>query len=55
MTILEHPVRCAGGEDFIRLQKLLRLRHAEYSNEAIEELKELSGSVVTFVPNWDSE
>ena len=55
MTILEHPVRCAGDEDFIRLQKLLRLCHSEYSNEVIEELKELLGSVVTFVPNWDSE
>ena len=55
MVKLETPVRCAGDENFIRLQEILRMHHSMYTEDLLNELGALLSSIPIFVDNWDSE
>ena len=55
MVKLETPVRCAGDENFVRLQEILRMHHSMYTEDLLNKLRDLLSTVPIFVDNWDSE
>ena len=54
MVKLVTSVRCAGDENFRRLQELLRIHFSKYTNDILIELRRLLNTVPTYVPNWNS-